>query len=78
MKEVRKTLAEASRLTNIQPTKDIINNANIVKTAFNNYWKKDLEIINNEEPLIEVESDLYNNSLIISYKESNIKFVCSF
>jgi hypothetical protein len=78
MKEVRKTLAEASRLTNIQPTKDIINNANIVKTAFNNYWNKDLEIINNEEPLIEVESDLYNNSLIISYKESNIKFICSF
>ena len=78
MKKIRKTLVEASRLTNLQPTKDIINNANIVKTAFNNYWKKDLEIINNEEPLIEVESDLYNNSLIISYKESNIKFVCSF
>jgi hypothetical protein len=78
MKKIRKTLTEASRLTNLQPTKDIINNANIVKTAFNNYWKKDLEIINNEEPLIEVESDLYNNSLIISYKESNIKFVCSF
>jgi hypothetical protein len=78
MKEVRKTLVEASRLTNLQPTKDIINNANIVKTAFNNHWKKDLEIINNEEPLIEVESDYYNNSLIISYKKSNIKFVCSF
>jgi hypothetical protein len=78
MKEVRKTLAEASRLTNLQPTEYIVDKVFIVKEAFNNHWKKDLEIINNEEPLIEVESDLYNNSLIISYKESNIKFICSF
>lgn len=78
MEQIRKTLAEASKLTNLQPTKDIINNANIVKTAFNNHWKKDLKIINNEEPLIEVESNLLNNSLIITYKESNVKFICSF
>ena len=78
MTEIRKTLSEASRLTNIVYKENIVENVNIVKKAFNNYWKKDLNILNNEDPIIEVESSLYNNSLILTYKESNIKFICTF